>query len=72
MTLLKKAKDVKMHHNDSINDEVIELALAYIQGDIRIKQAQVALNMDGSKVYCRLARALKRAHEKGLLVINSK
>lgn len=68
MSLLKKAKKVQMHQHD-ITDDHIELAIAYMQGDIRIKQAQVALNVDGSKVYCKLARALKRAHEKGLIIV---
>ena len=62
MSLLNKAKEVKNVKGDftSINDEHIELALAWVKDEVTITQINKALSKTSTASYSILARALKK------------
>lgn len=72
MTLLNKALAAKLKRpRSSSSDEEIELAIAWLRGEIGITQVQVALQSkhSGSIAYLFLARSLRDAYAKGKLQI---
>ena len=72
MSLLERARAVPVRIGRSAGptDERIELALAWLRGDITITQAAVALEsaVNGA-TYAKLTTALREAHRRGLLSI---
>ena len=73
MTLLEKAKQIKTKHAKigDISQEHMELALGWLKGEVIFTQISQVLfgKSGGTSVYIMLARALKKAHQKGLLKI---
>lgn len=71
MTLLDKAKayDGRSKTSLEITDEVVELALAWMSGEIKDIAARIALNQ-GNQIYPTIARALKRAYQQKRITIN--
>lgn len=72
-TLLEQAKEIKIRTRTykKIEDEEIELALAWMKDEITIKQlngVSLKLKSSGNALY-RVAIVLKEAYRKGKLVI---
>jgi hypothetical protein len=75
-TLLEKAQAIRLRdgRGPQVQDEQIELALAFLSGNIRFAQARRALHADnpssGMSTYITLCRALLEAYRRGKLTIN--
>lgn len=70
MNLLEKAKTIdKKRPQVIITDEHIDLAIAYIKGEISIASVSMAMGhrQGAQSAYTTLARSLKAAYEKGKL-----
>ena len=70
-TLLEKAKEVPVRkkHDLKITDEHIEIAFAWIKGDIRLKQICIAFGKKESSgnVLYTIAVILREAYQQGKL-----
>lgn len=68
-SLLEKARSIPQRRavSDAITEEHIEAALAYIAGEVTLKQLAVALN--DKNIYTKMLAWLKEAHRRGYLVI---
>jgi hypothetical protein len=70
MSLLDIArKEHTRIHNEPITDEDVDLALAWIKGEIGIAGVNAAYQGRGRNHYARLARALRKAFEQRRLII---
>jgi len=71
MTLLEKAKAFKSNSRRAhINHDMIELALAWLKGDVSLKQVQSVLNKHpGSQIYSVITQILREAYNRGYLEI---
>lgn len=58
-TLLEKAKASQGKSNLKINEESIELAVAWGKGEISLDAVKEAMGTNGTSVYVFLARALR-------------
>jgi len=71
--LIEKAKTSKVRKNvRPFTDEEIELALAYLAGEVNFAGVALAIGSEKSptRSYIFLTRALREAAERGLLIIN--
>jgi len=71
-TLLEKALLAKRGRNRPIiNDELIELAIAWAKSEITMQQAHIALGLpvSGAGAYSKLAIALRQAVTEGKLKV---
>jgi len=67
-TLLEKAKKQEPYKFNEITEEVIDLFIAFVKGDISLNQCGKALGQSAnSLVYTRGLRALKEAYKRGYI-----
>lgn len=74
LTLVEKAKSfhTTVRNSYKITDEHIELALAYLKGDVAMGQAKRALNIkSGNGFYCQALIFLREAYKRGRLQIKA-
>jgi hypothetical protein len=73
-TLLEKAKELnKQSGQVVVSDEHVELALAFIKGEITMKSATEAMGYrkGASGAYITMTRALKLAYERHLITVDN-
>jgi hypothetical protein len=68
-TLLEKAKEIKTIHRYNITDEHVELALAWLKGEIRSTQVAKLFAKNRTQVPYNMSIWLKTAYGKGKLII---
>lgn len=71
-TLLEQAKKIQQKRKlmkPVVTDEDIEVALAWMSGDITLYQIQKLYGFTANIGYCRLSLFLRTAYQKGLLKI---
>lgn len=70
-TLLQTAKKVKLHSKIAkrVDDEVLELTLGWLFGEVSYTQARKALKVRGSQPYAYFANAIKKAVKENRVVI---
>jgi hypothetical protein len=71
MTLLQDAlKDARTRKMTGLNPEIIELALAWLRGEVGHSQARKSLKLSNScSTYIMLARSLREAYNQGKITI---
>lgn len=71
-TLLEKAREIPVMKWDKhkCSDEEMELAFAWIRGEVTVKQAKKALGMTSSaSLYVWLSRTLRSAYQRTRLIL---
>jgi hypothetical protein len=72
MTLLEKAKSIPVSRTQqSISDDEIDLAIAWVKGEITFSQIAKALDYaGGNQPYAFVANSIRHAYAKGLIKIS--
>jgi len=71
-TLLEKAKDTPTNRKErKISQEEIELAVAWVNGELRTTQVARACEMAPNNCMYRIATSLRAAKERGLISIQT-
>lgn len=73
MNLLQKAKTIEPSNKKPVNDDVVELSLAWLKGEVTLIQVYKALGFKGqSSAYAIMVRGVRHAYDKGLITVNKK
>jgi len=75
-TLLEKAKDIDSYKSNTtpVTDEEIELAFAWLKGEVTLKQVSLALgeNTEAGSARYSMVRFIRAAYQKGMLKLMDK
>lgn len=59
---------IQGRENRNLNEEEIELAIAWLMDEVSINQCKKATGREGAAIYTLVSRSLKEAYRRGLLL----